>query len=98
MKQRLQLGLEHLPRVEDVSNLMHRLRSVENNCSPHPNMHCHYNLNMLFSVPEIESNSPLQSLLPELSDYRRHMLSLLQSWEKDNQLVYFNKVSNIQSH
>ena len=96
MKQQLQLEQEHLPRVEDVSNLMRRLRSVEKLCSPHPKMLCHCNI--LFSVPEIESNSPLQSLLPELSDYRKHMLSLLQSWEKDNQLVYFNKVSNIRSH
>jgi len=43
-------------------------------------------------LPEIESTSPLQSLLPELSNYRKHMASLLQSWEKDNMLVYFNKV------
>eukprot|EP00984_Skeletonema_dohrnii_P014397 scaffold6036_cov150-Skeletonema_dohrnii-CCMP3373.AAC.9 len=43
-------------------------------------------------LPEIESTSPLQSLSPELSNYRKHMVSLLQSWEKDNMLVYFNKV------
>jgi len=43
-------------------------------------------------LPEIESTSPLQSLLPELSNYRKHLASLLQSWEKDNMLVYFNKV------
>ena len=47
----------------------------------------------ILSVPEIESTSPLQSLSPELSNYRKHMVSLLQSWEKDNMLVYFNKVS-----
>ena len=47
------------------------------------------------AVPEIESTSPLQSLLPELSNYRKHMASLLQSWEKDNMLVYFNKVSKV---
>jgi len=48
----------------------------------------------MLSVPEIESTSPLQSLSPEVSDYRKHLASLLQSWEKDNMLVYFNKVSD----
>jgi len=43
-------------------------------------------------LPEIESTSPLQSLSSELTNYRKHMASLLQSWEKDNMLVYFNKV------
>ena len=47
------------------------------------------------AVPEIESTSPLQSLSPELTNYRKHMASLLQSWEKDNMLVYFNKVSKV---
>ncbi len=50
----------------------------------------------ILAVPEIESTS-LQSLLPELSDYRKHMAVLLQSWEKDNTLVYFNKVSEVRS-
>jgi hypothetical protein len=47
-------------------------------------------------VPEIEPTSPLQSLLPELSNYRNHMTSLLQSWEKDNMLIYFDKVRAFQ--
>ena len=44
-------------------------------------------------VPEIEPNGPLQSLLVEVNGFRQHMAELLKSWEKDNQLVYFEKVS-----
>ena len=45
-------------------------------------------------LPEIEPNGPLQSLLIEVSGFRQHMAAMLLSWEKDNQLVYFEKVSN----
>jgi len=43
-------------------------------------------------LPEIEPNGPLQSLVPEINGYKLHMGSLLKSWEKDNSLVYFDKV------
>lgn len=43
-------------------------------------------------LPEIESKGMLQTLVPEIGDFRQHMASLLKSWEKDNSLVYFDKV------
>lgn len=43
-------------------------------------------------LPEIEPNGPLQSLVGEMNGFRVHMSSLLKSWEKDNSLVYFDKV------
>jgi len=43
-------------------------------------------------LPEIEGNGPLQSLVAEINSFRLHMNALLKSWEKDNSLVYFDKV------
>lgn len=43
-------------------------------------------------LPEVEPNGPLQSLVGEVNGFRLHMGSLLKSWEKDNSLVYFDKV------
>mmetsp|Transcript_26118 Transcript_26118/g.47392 ORF Transcript_26118/g.47392 Transcript_26118/m.47392 type:complete len:217 (+) Transcript_26118:658-1308(+) len=43
-------------------------------------------------LPEIEPNGPLQSLVGEMNGFRMHMGALLNSWEKDNSLVYFDKV------
>jgi len=43
-------------------------------------------------LPEIEPNGPLQSLVGEMNGFRLHMGSLLNSWERDNSLVYFDKV------
>ncbi|EJK62307.1 hypothetical protein THAOC_17084 [Thalassiosira oceanica] len=43
-------------------------------------------------LPEIEPNGPLQSLVAEINGFRLHMNRLLKAWEKDNQLVYFDKV------
>lgn len=34
----------------------------------------------------------MQALSTDVSDLRKHMQSLLSSWEKDNSLVYFDKV------
>jgi hypothetical protein len=45
-------------------------------------------------LPEIEPNGPLQSLLVEINGFRQHMTDMLSSWERDNQLVYFEKVSD----
>lgn len=43
-------------------------------------------------LPEIEPNGPLQSLVGEMNGFRLHMGAMLKSWEKDNSLVYFDKV------
>ena len=43
-------------------------------------------------LPEIEEKGILQALSTDVSDLRKHMQSLLSSWEKDNSLVYFDKV------
>lgn len=43
-------------------------------------------------LPEIEPNGPLASLTSEVIEFRRHIATLLNSWEKDNSLVYFEKV------
>jgi len=43
-------------------------------------------------LPEIEPNGPLASLTSEVIEFRRHIATLLNSWEKDNSLVYFDKV------
>eukprot|EP00804_Cyclotella_cryptica_P030820 CCRYP_015072-RA/>CCRYP_015072-RA protein AED:0.27 eAED:0.27 QI:0/0.83/0.85/1/0.66/0.71/7/1178/423 len=43
-------------------------------------------------LPEIEEKGPLQVLSREVADFRLHMECLLTSWEKDNSLVYFDKV------
>mmetsp|Transcript_2083 Transcript_2083/g.3821 ORF Transcript_2083/g.3821 Transcript_2083/m.3821 type:complete len:464 (-) Transcript_2083:176-1567(-) len=43
-------------------------------------------------LPEIEPSGPLQSLVGEMNGFRMHMGALLNSWEKDNSLVYFDKV------
>lgn len=47
---------------------------------------------MLSGLPEIEEKGPLQALSNDVTDFRQHMQSLLSSWEKDNSLVYFDKV------
>lgn len=92
MKQLWQLEPEQHQLVEDVSNLL-CCESNVNEFVPHQ---CILFDSSILVVPEIESTSPLQSLSPELTNYRKHMLSLLQSWEKDNMLVYFNKVSKVE--
>merc|ERR1719375_386180 len=43
-------------------------------------------------LPEIEPSGPLSSLVAEINGFRLHMNRLLKAWEKDNQLVYFDKV------
>jgi hypothetical protein len=43
-------------------------------------------------LPEIDPNGPLKLLYIESNKFRQHMTSLLSAWEKDNQLVYFEKV------
>lgn len=43
-------------------------------------------------LPEIDEKGSLQVLAPDITNLRRHMQSLLASWEKDNSLVYFDKV------
>jgi len=43
-------------------------------------------------LPEIRSKSPLKSLEKDLNDVKKHMNTLLASWEKDNSGVYFEKV------
>mmetsp|Transcript_16103 Transcript_16103/g.33481 ORF Transcript_16103/g.33481 Transcript_16103/m.33481 type:complete len:462 (-) Transcript_16103:1197-2582(-) len=43
-------------------------------------------------IPEIDQRGPLQSLVSEIDDFRQHMVTLLKSWERDNSLVYFDKV------
>lgn len=43
-------------------------------------------------IPEIDQRGPLQSLVSEIDDFRQHMVILLKSWERDNSLVYFDKV------
>jgi hypothetical protein len=47
---------------------------------------------LLSGLPEIEEKGPLQALSNDVTDFRQHMQSLLSSWEKDNSLVYFDKV------
>jgi len=43
-------------------------------------------------IPEITPIGPLRSLVTDINAFRIHMGSLLKSWEKDNSLVYFDKV------
>jgi len=43
-------------------------------------------------IPEITPNGPLRLLVTDINAFRIHMGSLLKSWEKDNSLVYFDKV------
>ena len=43
-------------------------------------------------LPEIEPTGPLQSLVGEINGFRLHMNALLKAWEKDNSLVFFDKV------
>lgn len=43
-------------------------------------------------LPQIESDGPLVSLVPEVNGFRLHMGNLLKAWEKDNSLIYFDKV------
>lgn len=43
-------------------------------------------------LPEVEEKGPLSSLVGEMNGFRVHMASMLRSWEKDNSLVYFDKV------
>lgn len=43
-------------------------------------------------LPDIGPNSSLRALSADVTDMRGHMRLLLKSWEKDNSLVYFDKV------
>ena len=43
-------------------------------------------------LPKIDPNGPLKLLFMESNKFRQHMTDLLSAWEKDNQLVYFEKV------
>lgn len=43
-------------------------------------------------LPEIDEKGSLQALAPDITELRKHMQTLLASWEKDNSLVYFDKV------
>ncbi len=43
-------------------------------------------------IPEIELNGPMHALVGEINGFRIHAGNLLRSWEKDNSLVYFDKV------
>jgi hypothetical protein len=43
-------------------------------------------------LPQIDPNGPLKLLFMESNKFRQHMTDLLSAWEKDNQLVYFEKV------
>lgn len=43
-------------------------------------------------LPEIKSKSPLKSIEKDLNDVKKHMNVVLQAWEKDNSIVYFEKV------
>lgn len=43
-------------------------------------------------LPETDPNGPLRLLFMESNKFRQHMTDLLSAWEKDNQLVYFDKV------
>jgi hypothetical protein len=49
-------------------------------------------------LPEISSKSPLKVIESDLNEVKAHMNNLLESWEKDNSRVYFEKViTNIPS-
>ncbi len=39
-------------------------------------------------LPEIEERGPLSSLVREVNGFRLHLSTLLNSWERDNSLVY----------
>ena len=43
-------------------------------------------------LPEMDEKGPLASLVGEVNNFRLHMSTLLKSWERDNLLVYFDKV------
>ena len=43
-------------------------------------------------LPEIEVRGPLSSLVGEVNGFRLHLSTLLNSWERDNSLVYFDRV------
>jgi len=43
-------------------------------------------------LPEMDEKGPLASLVGEVNGFRLHMSTLLKSWERDNLLVYFDKV------
>jgi len=43
-------------------------------------------------LPEIKSKSPLKSVEKDLNGVKSHMRIVLQAWEKDNSIVYFDKV------
>jgi len=43
-------------------------------------------------LPEISSKSPLKVIESDLNEVKAHMNNLLQSWERDNSRVYFEKV------
>lgn len=43
-------------------------------------------------LPEITSKSPLKAIEKDLNDVKKHMQTVLTAWEKDNSLIYFEKV------
>jgi hypothetical protein len=43
-------------------------------------------------LPEIKAKSPLKAVEKDLNDVRRHMQAVLSAWEKDNSIIYFDKV------
>lgn len=43
-------------------------------------------------LPEIDSKSPLKSLLSDIKDFKKHMNLLLADWEHDNMKVYFDRM------
>ena len=43
-------------------------------------------------LPELEPHGPLKSLIGDVNGFRIHVVNLLNSWERDNSLVYFDKV------
>jgi HAMP domain-containing protein len=45
------------------------------------------------AVPEIKFNGALQAMRDEVNEFKQHVNSLLQSWEKDNAQIYFVEVS-----
>merc|ERR1712194_1001833 len=44
------------------------------------------------AVPEIKFNGALQAMREEVNEFKQHVNSLLQSWEKDNAQIYFVEV------
>lgn len=43
-------------------------------------------------IPDIDSKSSLRALISDISDFKKHISSLMQLWESDNSTIYFCKV------